>query len=138
MEALARDVKCFEAFEMLVGGEMMTSEEEWEFIQGLPFHAQTDEDAEFIRMMYTVRLKKVRYTSFLLSSKSLTFSSHSFLTRTTWPSRDSASLTTITSAKIPTSSSAAPTSSTTACASPNATRSPRSVSPALLSSSCSR
>jgi len=27
MEALSRDVKCFEAFEMLVGGEMMSSEE---------------------------------------------------------------------------------------------------------------
>jgi len=27
MEALARDVKCFESFEMLVGSEMMSSEE---------------------------------------------------------------------------------------------------------------
>lgn len=27
MEALSRDVKCFESFEMLVGGEMMSSEE---------------------------------------------------------------------------------------------------------------
>ncbi|GAA5914858.1 hypothetical protein JCM6882_007823 [Rhodosporidiobolus microsporus] len=63
MEALSRDVKCFEAFEMLVGGEMMSSEEEWEFIQGLPFHAQTEEDAEFIRMMYTVRLKKLSHSS---------------------------------------------------------------------------
>ncbi|GAA5969752.1 hypothetical protein JCM11641_008031 [Rhodosporidiobolus odoratus] len=53
-EALERDVKCFEAFEMLVGGEMMTTEEEWEFVQGLPFHAQTEDDAEFIRMMYTL------------------------------------------------------------------------------------
>ncbi|GAA6050908.1 hypothetical protein JCM3770_002528 [Rhodotorula araucariae] len=54
MEALRRDVKCFESFEMLVGGEMMSSEEEWDFIQGLPFHAQTDEDAEFVRLMYTI------------------------------------------------------------------------------------
>ncbi|GAA5910355.1 hypothetical protein JCM8208_006019 [Rhodotorula glutinis] len=54
MEALSRDVKCFEAFEMLVGGEMMSSEEEWDFIQGLPFHAQTEDDAEFVRMMYTI------------------------------------------------------------------------------------
>ncbi|GAA6002404.1 anaphase promoting complex subunit CDC16 [Rhodotorula paludigena] len=54
MEALSRDVKCFESFEMLVGGEMMSSEEEWDFIQGLPYHAQTEEDAEFIRMMYTL------------------------------------------------------------------------------------
>lgn len=27
MEALSRDVKCFESFEVLVGGEMMSSEE---------------------------------------------------------------------------------------------------------------
>lgn len=27
MEALSRDVKCFEAFEMLVGGEMMSNDE---------------------------------------------------------------------------------------------------------------
>ncbi|BGP38750.1 anaphase-promoting complex subunit Cut9 [Rhodotorula kratochvilovae] len=63
MEALSRDVKCFESFEMLVGGEMMSSEEEWDFIQGLPFHAQTDEDAEFVRMMYTVRLKKLSHNN---------------------------------------------------------------------------
>ncbi|KWU42148.1 TPR-like protein [Rhodotorula sp. JG-1b] len=61
MEALARDVKCFEAFEMLVGGEMMSNDEEWDFIQGLPFHAQTEDDAEFVRMMYTVRLKKISH-----------------------------------------------------------------------------
>ncbi|GAA5868417.1 hypothetical protein JCM3774_003289 [Rhodotorula dairenensis] len=54
MEALSRDVKCFEAFEMLVGGEMMSNDEEWDFIQGLPFHAQTEDDAEFVRMMYTL------------------------------------------------------------------------------------
>lgn len=84
MEALSRDVKCFEAFEMLVGGEMMSNDEgeseaelgqvstpelttrhraEWDFIQGLPFHAQTEDDAEFVRMMYTVRLKKVTTAS---------------------------------------------------------------------------
>ncbi|GAA5914945.1 uncharacterized protein JCM6883_001771 [Sporobolomyces salmoneus] len=54
MEALTRDVKCFESFEMLVGSEMMSSEEEWDFIQSLPYHSQTEEDAEFIRMMYTL------------------------------------------------------------------------------------
>lgn len=36
---------------------------EWEFIQGLQYQAQTGEDADFVRMMYTVRLKKVRPTS---------------------------------------------------------------------------
>ena len=32
---------------------------EWETIQSLCYREQTDECAEFIRMMYTVRLKKV-------------------------------------------------------------------------------
>ncbi|GAA5997071.1 hypothetical protein JCM5350_007746 [Sporobolomyces pararoseus] len=54
MEALTRDVKCFESYEMLVGSEMLSSEEEWDFIQSLPYHSQTEEDAEFIRMMYTL------------------------------------------------------------------------------------
>ncbi|KAK4700979.1 anaphase-promoting complex subunit 6, partial [Phenoliferia sp. Uapishka_3] len=61
VEALSRDVKCFESFEMLVGSEMMSSDEEWDFIQGLRYQAQTGEDAEFVRMMYTVRLKKIKH-----------------------------------------------------------------------------
>lgn len=61
IEALSRDVKCFESFEILVGGEMMTSEEEWEFIQGLEYRAQTGDDADFVKMMYTVRLKKIKH-----------------------------------------------------------------------------
>lgn len=36
---------------------------EWEFIQGLEYRAQTGDDADFVRMMYTVRLKKVRPSS---------------------------------------------------------------------------
>lgn len=32
---------------------------EWNFIQGLSFKQHTPEDAEFIRMMYTIRLRKV-------------------------------------------------------------------------------
>ncbi|GAA6010469.1 hypothetical protein JCM11491_006953 [Sporobolomyces phaffii] len=54
MEALTRDVKCYESYEMLIGSEMMSNEEEWDFIQSLPYHSQTEEDAEFIRMMYTL------------------------------------------------------------------------------------
>lgn len=40
---------------------------EWHFIQGLAFREHTPEDAEFIRMIYTVRLKKVR--CFLMQSR---------------------------------------------------------------------
>jgi hypothetical protein len=133
MEALSRDVKCFEAFEMLVGGEMMTSEEEWDFIQSLPFHAQTDEDAEFIRMMYTVRLKKVCLLPFPLPFTISDPCSCRSRTRTIWPSLANASPTTTLSDKIRTSSSAAPTSCTTECVSASATRSPPSASSSLLS-----
>jgi anaphase-promoting complex subunit 6 len=98
MEALALDVKCYDAFEQLISGEMMTPEEglslhalfstrlsiesiEWQFIQGLSYPSQlcstrydsdSDEqvptvpnsqtqsspDAEFIRLIYTARLRK--------------------------------------------------------------------------------
>ena len=36
---------------------------EWDTIQSLCYKEQTDECAEFIRMMYTVRLKKVSFES---------------------------------------------------------------------------
>lgn len=32
---------------------------EWNFVQGLLFKQHTPEDSEFIRMMYTIRLRKV-------------------------------------------------------------------------------
>lgn len=34
---------------------------EWEFIQGLSYKDQTPEDAEFIRLMYTSRLRKYKH-----------------------------------------------------------------------------
>ncbi|KAM0788548.1 hypothetical protein ACM66B_001674 [Microbotryomycetes sp. NB124-2] len=61
IEALSRDVKCFEAFQALVGGEMMSQTEEWEFIHSLPYFAQTPEDHEFVQCLYTVRLKKMSH-----------------------------------------------------------------------------
>ncbi|KAI0267660.1 hypothetical protein BC834DRAFT_968598 [Gloeopeniophorella convolvens] len=61
MEALALDVKCYDAFEQLVGGEMMTLEEEWDFVRSLAYKEQTPEDAEFVRLMYTSRLRKYKH-----------------------------------------------------------------------------
>lgn len=77
MEALALDVKCFEAFDQLVTGEMMTSDEgnayyqfsnhcftvcvEWEFVQGLSYSQQTPQDAEFVQLIYTTRLRKYKH-----------------------------------------------------------------------------
>ncbi|KAG6828887.1 hypothetical protein H0H92_006444 [Tricholoma furcatifolium] len=62
MEALALDVKCYESFEQLVTSEMMTPDEEWEFVQGLAYKQQTPHDAEFVRMIYTCRLRKYKNT----------------------------------------------------------------------------
>ncbi|KAJ7052561.1 cell division control protein 16 [Mycena amicta] len=63
MEALALDVKCFEAFEQLVSGEMMTPEEEWEFVQGLAYSQQTPQDASFVQLIYTARLRKYKHAT---------------------------------------------------------------------------
>ncbi|KAI0325438.1 TPR-like protein [Cubamyces sp. BRFM 1775] len=62
MEALALDVKCYEAFEQLVDGEMMTPEEEWQFVKSLAYREQTPTDADFVRLMYQSRLRKYKHT----------------------------------------------------------------------------
>ncbi|KAF7973502.1 hypothetical protein HWV62_15008 [Athelia sp. TMB] len=61
MEALALDVKCYDAFEQLISGEMMTPDEEWEFVQGLAYKEQTPEDADFVQLIYTARLRKYKH-----------------------------------------------------------------------------
>ncbi|KAL0954768.1 hypothetical protein HGRIS_003718 [Hohenbuehelia grisea] len=61
MEALALDVKCFDAFQQLINGEMMTIDEEWEFIQSLAYKSQTPQDSEFVKMIYTTRLRKYKH-----------------------------------------------------------------------------
>ncbi|TFK75155.1 TPR-like protein [Pluteus cervinus] len=61
MEALALDVKCYDAFDQLVTGEMMTPDEEWEFVQGLAYASQTPQDAEFVQLIYTARLRKYKH-----------------------------------------------------------------------------
>lgn len=76
MEALSVDVKCFESFEALITGNMLGVDEgprtlnmprltraEWSFIQSLAYRQQIPHDAEFVQMMYTVRLNKVRRVS---------------------------------------------------------------------------
>ncbi|KAF8240713.1 TPR-like protein [Tricholoma matsutake] len=61
MEALALDVKCYDAFDQLVTGEMMTPDEEWELVQGLAYSSQTPEDASFVQLIYTARLRKYKH-----------------------------------------------------------------------------
>ncbi|KAJ7274524.1 hypothetical protein B0H12DRAFT_1089105 [Mycena haematopus] len=63
MEALALDVKCFDAFEQLISGEMMTPDEEWEFVQSLAYSQQTPQDASFVQLIYTARLRKYKHAA---------------------------------------------------------------------------
>ncbi|KAI0783626.1 TPR-like protein [Abortiporus biennis] len=61
LEALSLDVKCYESFEQLISGEMMTPDEEWEFVQTLAYREQTPEDSDFVKLMYTSRLRKYKH-----------------------------------------------------------------------------
>ncbi|WVQ74870.1 hypothetical protein IAR50_004477 [Cryptococcus sp. DSM 104548] len=59
MEALALDVKNYDAFRELIDGGMMSEQEEWEFISGLAYRKQlSQDDANFVKMIYMTKLKK--------------------------------------------------------------------------------
>lgn len=64
MAALALDVKNFEAFSALINGEMLGTEEQWNFVQSLEFAAQAGDepgsldDYELVRLLYTTQLSK--------------------------------------------------------------------------------
>lgn len=51
IEALLRDVKCFESYQMLVGSEMLTNDEEWDLIQNLQYRNQLGADAQFVKLI---------------------------------------------------------------------------------------
>ncbi|KAJ1023222.1 hypothetical protein NDA16_003375 [Ustilago loliicola] len=64
MAALALDVKNYEAFSALIDGEMLGTEEQWNFVQSLEYAAQAGDepgaldDYELIRLLYTTQLSK--------------------------------------------------------------------------------
>ncbi|TKY89710.1 hypothetical protein EX895_001495 [Sporisorium graminicola] len=68
MAALALDVKNYEAFSALIGGEMLGVQEQWAFVQGLEYAAQAgageeaeegaEADFEMVRLLYTTQLSK--------------------------------------------------------------------------------
>lgn len=64
MAALALDVKNYEAFSALIDGEMLGTEEQWNFVQSLEYVAQAGgeegavEDYELVRLLYTTQLSK--------------------------------------------------------------------------------
>ncbi|KAG0204145.1 anaphase promoting complex subunit cdc16 [Mortierella sp. GBA30] len=58
-EALQVDVKCYDALDSLVSNNMLTTSEERELIDGLEFNKQLfGQDADFVKMLYTSKLKK--------------------------------------------------------------------------------
>lgn len=80
MEALALDVKCYDAFDQLISGEMMTADEgssdltraaqnpkvtspEWNFVQGLAYASQAPQDSQFVQLIYTSRLRKYKHAT---------------------------------------------------------------------------
>ncbi|SAM84653.1 related to anaphase control protein cut9 [Ustilago bromivora] len=64
MAALALDVKNYEAFSALIDGEMLGTEEQWNFVQSLEYAAQAGDepgaldDYELVRLLYTTQLSK--------------------------------------------------------------------------------
>ncbi|SPO28503.1 related to anaphase control protein cut9 [Ustilago trichophora] len=64
MAALALDVKNYEAFSALIDGEMLGTEEQWNFVQSLEYLAQAGDeqgaegDYELVRLLYTTQLSK--------------------------------------------------------------------------------
>lgn len=57
-EAVQVDAKCFEAFDQLIGSNLLSPKEEWEFIQSLDFVQSADDNAELVKALYTIRLGK--------------------------------------------------------------------------------
>lgn len=64
--AVRIDVQCFEAFNQLTKNSLLSSEEEWEFLQSLDFNSMSAGDdpdasqeiADYVQMLYSTRLSK--------------------------------------------------------------------------------
>lgn len=64
--AVRVDVQCFEAFNQLTKNSLLSSEEEWEFLQSLNFESinaggdpeASQEVADYVQMLYSTRLSK--------------------------------------------------------------------------------
>lgn len=60
-EAVRVDAKCFEAFDQLIRGSLLTPREEWELLTSLDFEESCNGDstaAELVKALYTTRLGK--------------------------------------------------------------------------------
>ena len=66
-DAVQIDIQCFEAFDQLMKNSLMSPDEEWEFLESLDFDSipspdssKSQEAAQFIKMLYTIRLSKYK------------------------------------------------------------------------------
>ncbi|EWC47365.1 hypothetical protein DRE_00333 [Drechslerella stenobrocha 248] len=67
-DAVKIDVKCFEAFDTLMRNNLLSPEEEWQFIEEIDFDtmaasvggAQGEATAQFLKALYTTRLSKYK------------------------------------------------------------------------------
>ena len=66
-DAVRIDVQCFEAFDQLMKNSLMSPDEEWDFLESLDFDSirlagspATQEAAQFVKMLYTIRLSKYK------------------------------------------------------------------------------
>lgn len=67
-DAVRIDVQCFEAFQQLMNNNLLSPDEEWQFLESLDFDAihvsgdasASQQAAEFTKMLYTTRLSKYR------------------------------------------------------------------------------
>ncbi|KAK3826712.1 MAG: hypothetical protein J3R72DRAFT_374447 [Linnemannia gamsii] len=58
-EALEIDVKCYDALDIMISNNMLTTTEEQELINGLEFKKQLQgQDADFVKMLYQSKMKK--------------------------------------------------------------------------------
>ncbi|KAG0259048.1 anaphase promoting complex subunit cdc16, partial [Linnemannia exigua] len=58
-EALEIDVKCYDALDIMISNNMLTTTEEQELINGLEFEKQLQgQDADFVKMLYQSKMKK--------------------------------------------------------------------------------
>lgn len=58
-ESVMVDVKNFEAFDRLISNNLLTPDEEWEFLNALNF-SDLDDNEELIKCLYTTKLSKYR------------------------------------------------------------------------------
>ncbi|EIM21594.1 TPR-like protein [Wallemia mellicola] len=63
IEALSLDVKNYDSFVKLVGGAMLTDDEEWHFVQRLQYKEQIEHNSDFIKLIYTTQLKKTSHSA---------------------------------------------------------------------------